>query len=258
MNHLVCKLAAILVMGLLSLQVIATTTLKLAYSDVESYPFQMGNGTDVADPPGIALDVINRVAEQLELDVKYVRLPGKRVLQDISNGDVDGGFIFSYNTQRAQYAHYPMNGDKPDGSKRIATIGYYFYTLQDHMFNWDGKSLADPDQKVGAHLGFSIVRELKKKQLKVFEVKTTAQLFNMLQLKRLSAIAVQDTMAKQFLSKQKNSDVKQVQPAIATKDYYLVLSHKFVETNPELAQKIWQAIEELREDVFSQHQDKYH
>lgn len=107
-------------------------------------------------------------------------------------------------------------------------------------------------------MGFSIVRELKKKQLKVFEVKTTAQLFNMLQLKRLSAIAVQDTMAKQFLSKQKISDVKQVQPAITTKDYYLVLSHKFVETNPELAKNIWQAIEELREDVFTQHQDKYH
>lgn len=47
------------------------------------------------------------------------------------------------------------------------------------------------EQQVGAHLGFSIVNELKKKQLNVQEVTTTEQLFQMLQLGRLPVVAVQ-------------------------------------------------------------------
>lgn len=50
-----------------SFHVSATTTLRLAYSDIESYPFQMGNGESVANPPGLALDVLNDVATKLEL-----------------------------------------------------------------------------------------------------------------------------------------------------------------------------------------------
>ncbi|MGY3687169.1 substrate-binding periplasmic protein [Vibrio coralliilyticus] len=257
MNQLTRKLCLFLAMASISVHVSATTTIRLAYSDVESYPFQMGDGADVANPPGLALDVLNQVAKKLDLNIEYIRLPGKRVLQDIGAGKVDGGFIFSYNSQRAKYARYPTSDGKPDGSKRIATIGYYFYTLDDKQINWDGENLADTDQKVGAHLGFSIVRELKKKQLKVHEVKTTEQLFNMLQLGRLSAIAVQDTMAQQFLSSQKISNIKQVQPAITTKNYYLVLSHDFVDVNPELARKIWSEIEELRDDTFSNQGNKY-
>ncbi|MCL9782472.1 transporter substrate-binding domain-containing protein [Vibrio sp. S4M6] len=235
----------------------AETTLRLAYSDVESYPFQMGNGTEVSTPPGLALDVINAVAEELDLRVQYIRVPGKRVLQDIETGSVDGGFIFSYNTQRAQYANYPMHDQQPDRSKRIATIGYYFYVLQGQPLSWNGENLVGSNKKVGAHLGFSIVRELKNKNFNVYEVKTTEQLFNMLRRQRVSAIAVQDTMAQKFLGSQSGNHIKKLHPPITTKDYYLVLSHPFVENNPELANKIWQRIRDVREDIYSTHTEKY-
>ncbi|MBE3659733.1 amino acid ABC transporter [Vibrio navarrensis] len=123
--------------------------------------------------------------------------------------------------------------------------------------DWDGEKLADTEQQIGAHLGFSIVNELKKKQLKVQEVKTTEQLFQMLELKRISTMAVQDTMAQQYIAIHNLSNVKQVEPAITTKDYYLVFSHQFMEANAELAEKIWQEIEQVRDDVYSKQKDKY-
>lgn len=110
-------------------------TLKLAYSDVESYPFQMGDGADVANPPGLALDIIDNVALKLDIKVEYSRLPGKRVLEAIALGKVDGGFIFSFNDQRAKHARYPMTGDMPDSAKRIATIGYYFFLSKNNQLN---------------------------------------------------------------------------------------------------------------------------
>lgn len=81
-----------------SFHVSATTTLRLAYSDIESYPFQMGNGESVANPPGLALDVLNDVATKLELKIEYVRLPGKRVLDYLDTGKVDGGLSFLQHT----------------------------------------------------------------------------------------------------------------------------------------------------------------
>lgn len=257
MNQLTRGLCLFLVMVSISIHASATTTLRLSYSDMESYPFQMGDSVNVANPLGLALEVLNQVATQLDLRIEYIRSPGKRVLQDIGTGKVDGGFIFSYNTQRAQYARYPMDAGKPDRNKRIATIGYYFYIRQGQSLDWDGHNLIYADKKVGAHLGFSIVRDLQDKKIKVHEVKTTEQLFNMLQLQRLSVIAVQDTMAQKFINSQNITDIKQVQPAIKVKDYFLIFSHQFVEENPELTNKIWQEIEKSRDDIFSKQRDRY-
>jgi len=165
--------------------------------------------------------------------------------------------IFSYNTQRARFASYPMKSHQPDRNKRIATIGYYFYIRQETPLTWNGDKLIGSVHKVGAHLGFSIVGELKKKGIEVYEVKTTPQLFNMLQRKRVSAIAVQDTMAQKFLSSQPRHSFKQLIPPITTKDYYLVLGHDFVDAHPDLANNIWQMIENVRERIYSTQKAKY-
>ncbi|MCG7496659.1 transporter substrate-binding domain-containing protein [Vibrio sp. Of7-15] len=236
---------------------ITAATLTLAYADVESYPYQVGNGSKIPALPGLALDVINAAAYKIGIEVNYVRLPGKRVLQAIKSGKVDGGFIFSYNTQRAQYAKYPMKGKAPDSSKRIATLGYYFYKLKSEPLEWDGINLYNTKQKVGAHLGFSIVKELKKRKLSVHEVKTTAQLFDMLRSRRVAAIAIQNSIAQEYLYRHNLYDVEQIQPAIITKDYFLVLSHKFVQLNPILANQIWEVISAIRDDVISESRSKY-
>lgn len=243
---------------LLPVYVAAAATLKLAYSDIQSFPFQMGHGRDTPFPPGLSIDIINKVASTLDIDIEYQRLPGKRVLQYIKSGKVDGGFIFSYNPQRAEYARYPMANGVPDSSKRIATIGYYFYKLKGQPFEWDGVSFSGSKRKlVGAHLGFSIVKELKNKSIHVEEVKTTEQLFHMLETKRLPSIAIQDTTAQAYLNENRVLNVERVEPAIKTKDYYLTFSRKFVGNNPELVKKIWQSIAVLREDVISKESSKY-
>jgi len=236
----------------------APVTLRLAYSDIESYPFQLGNGHKVFDPPGLALDAINQAVSHLDMKVEFVRLPGKRVLEYIKEGKVDGGFIFSYNAQRALYARYPMVGDKPDSSRRIATLEYYFYKLEGEPFDWDGTSLVDSNDKVvGAHLGFSVIKELKSKNIRVDEVRTTPQLLDMLCNNRISAIAIQDNMIKTLLENKRWSNVEKVMPAIIKKDYYLVFSSQFVQLKPDLAELIWNSIGETRNEVMSQSMGKY-
>lgn len=258
MTKLRYQLCIFLALSVLSFYLAASTTLRLAYSDIESYPYQMGNGRAVPEPPGLALEIIDQAVNSLDIKVEYIRVPGKRVLQYIKEGKVDGGFIFSYNAKRAQYASYPLNEGKPDNSKRITTLGYYFYKQKGSSFDWDGVNPPITEQKeIGAHLGFSIVGELKKKQIKVHEVRNTAQLFGMLKSERLAAIAIQDTMAQAFIKGQNWSNVEQVQPAIITKDYYLVFSPKFAHSNSELVKAVWSNIADFRDEVIAESISKY-
>ncbi len=217
----------------------------------------MGEGYEVANPPGLALEVINAAAHSLGIEVNYVRLPNKRVLQELKSGNLDGCFIFSYNTERAKFARYPMAVGKPDGRRRIATLGYYFYKLRDQPLEWDGSRLYSPHQKVGAHLGFSIVRDLGKLNIEVSELKTSEQLFGMLKERRLLAVAIQDTMADAFIYAHHIQNVEKVLPAIKTKDYFLAFNHKFAQENPELVHRIWEAIAAVRDKILSRAKGRY-
>ena len=53
----------------------------------------------------------------------------------------------------------------PDGEKRIATLGYYFYKLKGQPLEWDGANFSKLENNfIAAHLGFSITSKLKQKQ----------------------------------------------------------------------------------------------
>ncbi|WCP66691.1 transporter substrate-binding domain-containing protein [Vibrio tubiashii] len=251
--------AQLFVFSLLYSTFISATTITLAYSDIESYPYQLGNGNYTPEPPGLSLDILNQVAAQLNIKIKYFRLPGKRVLEYIESGEVDGGFIFSYNPTRAQYAQYPMKGALPDGEKRIATLGYYFYKLKGQPLEWDGANFSKLENNfIAAHLGFSITSKLKQNNIKVHEAKTTEQLFAMLRSRRIEAIAIQNTIAQEYLRDKPWSDeIEQVLPAITTKDYFLIFNQSFANSSPDLVNQIWLVISEIRDKVVSEKNDKY-
>ncbi|ELK2034837.1 transporter substrate-binding domain-containing protein [Vibrio vulnificus] len=234
------------------------TTITLAYSDVESFPFQMGNGNLVVEPPGVSVDVIEQAARLLNIKINYVRVPGKRVLSQIKANQVDGGFIFSYSQERAQYARYPMKDQQADHNLRIATLDYYFYKLKDQPFTWDGLQLSSiGDLPVGAHTGFSITKRLKESNVNILEIGSTEKLFEMLGKRRLSAIAIQSNIASSYINEHQLSNVERVSPPISTKDYYLIFIHEFAEENPQLVQNIWEMIGLIRDDVIDTSIKKY-
>ncbi|EGQ7933373.1 transporter substrate-binding domain-containing protein [Vibrio vulnificus] len=234
------------------------TTITLAYSDVESFPFQMGNGNLVVEPPGVSVDVIEQAARLLNIKINYVRVPGKRVLSQIKANQVNGGFIFSYSQERAQYARYPMKDQQADHNLRIATLDYYFYKLKEQPFTWDGLQLSSiGDVPVGAHTGFSITKRLKESNVNILEIGNTEKLFEMLGKRRLTAIAIQSNIASSYINEHQLSTVERVSPPISTKDYYLIFSHEFAEENPQLVQKIWEMIGLIRDDVINTSIKKY-
>jgi polar amino acid transport system substrate-binding protein len=229
-----------------SMQAIAIE-IHLAYSDVSTWPYQTGEGLEAANPPGVALDLITQVAQDLHFEVNFKRLPNKRVLFALQSGVIDGAFIYSHNQERQGFARYPMRGNEVDGSRRIARLSYYLYRQKGSNVQWDGRRFVNLSGIIGANAGYSVVADLKKLGVAVEEAKTTEQNFNKLKLGRVAGVAAQSEMTDPFLQKHGITDVEKFPVPIISKDYFLIFSQSFAEKNPQLIEQIWNRIGETRD-----------
>jgi len=232
-------------------------SMTIAYSDADSFPFQVGKGTEIGTPPGITVEIIKQAAKDIGIEVSFVRYPNKRVLLSLSRGEIDGAGIYSFKKERLKNGLYPMIEGRLNDANRIGTIGYYFYKLKNSPLKFDGKTLSGNKNKIGANSGYSIVADLKNMGVSVSEVSSTIQNFKMLQLKRISGIANQNIDADPLIKAYGYTNIEKLLPAIKSKSYFLMLGHKFVEKYPTVSKKLWNRIGEIREQKTKEIFHKY-
>jgi polar amino acid transport system substrate-binding protein len=172
-----------------------------------------------------------------------------RVLRSVELGEVDGAILFSFDAERGRLMTYPMKGEQPDATRRLATLSYYLYRRRGGSINWDGTTLSNPENlTVGINAGFAIADMLAHLGIKLEDVQTTEQNLGKLRLGRIGAYAMQEHIADPAI-KQKHleNEIEKLPAPLATKHYYLTFSHKFYAAHPEIAEKIWSAIAEQRD-----------
>jgi polar amino acid transport system substrate-binding protein len=230
---------------------------RLVYSDVEAFPIQMGDGETIPDPPGIVLDILAKAAAELGLKVIFERRPNERVFAELEQGIADGAFSFSYKEERAAYGAYPTVDGKLDGNRRLVTISYYLYKKAGSPVQWDGAAFSSLDGVIGANSGYSIVGDLRKLGVNVEEAKTTQQNFLKLADGRIAGFAHQDITADLYVASGEYGDIEKLPIPLATKDYFLMLSHQFVEAHPDLARALWDKIGQIRDETTRESAPKY-
>ena len=245
----------------LSLLAQAETTFTVAYENKIQFPYYMGESSKVlTENPGAAVELIQQLEKKLPgVKVVLKRCPWKRCLQSLAEGSVDGAFNASFKESRLQFGAYPTKDDGTvDTERRLTTIAYYFYKKKGTSFSWDGEKASGNDKSIGAPAGYSIVGDLKKIGLKVSEAPSSTQNLKKLISERISAVALQGVTGDYYITKNAEfSDVEKVEPALKTKPYYLMISHQFKKKSPETAEKIWDAVGQLREEQLQTLTEKY-
>ncbi len=257
MGHLMrILLGAVLIT--VSLHGFATEPVRLGYSDVENFPYQIGNGEQVAPEPGVAVELIREAAAAAEVKVNFVRMPAQRLLVEMQAGRIDGAFIFSFKEDRLQYGVYPMQQGKPDRQRRMASNNYSFYKLASSDVAWDGAKLSNWRAPVGINFSFSIGDDLKKMGLTVDDGgRGTEQNFAKLRLGRISAYATLEDSADAFLRRNSGTQVVKLEPPIVVRDYYLMLSKQYVDANRARAELFWTRLGEVRARRAADMYEKY-
>lgn len=232
-------------------------SLRLVYGTEQSFPYLIGQGSTIPNPPGLAIDIIKQAAEDIGVKIELRRLPDKRLFVYLENGNADGNFIQSFNRERMKYGMYPMKNGNPDSEKRITTLKYFLYRNKDAVLEATTESLTREGVLIGAKRGFSIVGDLRALGTKVTEVESSESLYKMLESNRVNGIALQDTEGDFHVNSMKLNYVEKVFPALKTKHYYLMLSHQFVKKHPEIAEKLWNRIAEIRDRVTKDKSEQY-
>ncbi|MCX4027819.1 transporter substrate-binding domain-containing protein [Endozoicomonas sp. SM1973] len=229
-------------------------TVILACGDSANPPFIIGGGTKLLDErPGVSIEMLKLVEEQLNIKLTLLRLPWQRGLKAIAANKVDGLFHSSFKPERLAIGVYPIQNGKPDIDKRMLNWSYVLYKLNSSPLNWDGKQFTELNGAIGATRGYAIVDQLVKLSVDVEEVENTLQNMEKLVAGRIAGIADLETMGDFILKKypEKYSQVIKIKTPLRTKAYFLMLSHQFVQKNPKLAEDIWSTIQLIRES------DKY-
>ena len=231
-----------------------TKEVRFMCDNKEHYPSYLED-SDIMDwrKPGAGVECLKMLESKLGIKVKIERAPWKRVLDaELKNGAIDGAFSVSYRKEREVLGAYPMKDGKVDKSRCLHTDAYYFYKLKKSDFSWNGKTVSNLKGVVGTPTGYSVVEDLRKQGITVEESNSSLTDLKKLAAGKVGAVAALELTADMLLKKhpELNKVIVKVTPPIASREYYVMLSNQFVNSNPALAEKIWNAIGEMRIKEF--------
>jgi len=243
-----CK---IVMLFLLFTGIAQAQTLTFVCEDNQDFPTIMGNTQAVEDQkPGMGVEAIRLLEKKLGVTIIIKRLPWKRCLNELETGKADGLFTASYKEKRKQYGTYPEKDGQIDPSRRFTSSSYAFYKLKSTALDFTDKNYSAFTGKVGGPLGYSIVDDLKAKGLTMEESKSTEIDFKKLIAGRLQVAAALELTGDYYLALDTifSEKIEKMKPLIVEKPYYFMISNQFYKKDSVLAEKIFDAIAEIRED----------
>lgn len=225
--------------------------LRLCFESATIQPWRTAEGK------GLNFDLLQQVSQQVGTPFVYLALPWKRCLASLQANEVDGAFAASFSEERLEIGAYP-GGKVADPSKRMHTDRYVLLRRKGSPVQWDGKQISNLNGAVGVQLGYSIAGQLRNQGVAVEEHNQgPLVLVRLLILGRVAAAALGASDAA-MLSVQPEvaAQLEELPIPLTEKPYYLMLSHQLLATQPELAQRIWKAIEAVRNSATYKRQER--
>lgn len=195
---------------------------------------------------GLNFALLKMVGQRLDIHFDYQAIPWKRCLAELKANAVDGAFAVSYKPDRRELGEYP-GGQQIDASKRMHIDSYVVIRKKGSKVEWDGKSFRNLDGAIGFQLGYSVGDVLRAQNLEVDEGSQRAdELARKLIAGRVAAAAVGGSDAHGLMRGPLAPQLEELPIPIIEKPYFLILSHGMLAARPQLAERIWRAIEEAR------------
>lgn len=250
----------LLVFSLITHDAFSQETVKFALPDTNLSPYILGTGKLVKeDRPGIVVDLIMLVGEDMDIEFELVRFPMQRAKQLLSQGNVDVYLPLSHLEEREKLAVFPTKGSLVDPSRRLIKASYALYTLKNSEVTWNGSAIENLKKPIGINRGYSAVQLFSKNYEVEAITSSTTQNLNRLLRHRISAVIDIEGTVDAILRQDpvyRNNIVK-LHPIVIEKDYFAVFSKNFLDTRPGVAESIWISIKNAREQYLPALMRKY-
>lgn len=202
--------------------------------------------------PGVTVELLKQVAKNLNIKFKFIRSPWPRVLLNTQSGKTDAALGSSFKVERSHYGVYPLLDGKEDPSRSVGIRSYYLYQNKENSVLWDGVQFNSTNKTFGVMRGYSIVNELRKSGLTIYEIDSQEQLFSMLKVGRLDGVIDLENFSDQLLKQFPDlaTNVIKISPPVRQKAYHLMFSKHFAKNNLALIEKVWDEIGRLRNSPY--------
>jgi polar amino acid transport system substrate-binding protein len=204
----------------------------------------ISHGQLLEEHPGWFIELSQRAANKCGADIDFAFMPWARVLKQVENGALAGGFNSSYRPEREAYGKYPMLNGKPDERRASKHYGYYAYARH-------GTDKLPPlaNLSVVVERGASIIPELKKRGAVIREAASYTSMLRVLAGRRVTlAVGIgrnlDPIIRRDF---ELSTKVKKLKPALLKKVGYVMFSKKFYASHGSIAECFWETSAQLRE-----------
>lgn len=252
------KLLVILLFLLPSLLYAEKHTLLICYEDTSNPPLYYSIEQAKKGLPGVTIELLQRVAEKNNLEIKFIQKPWKRCLRALQTNLVDGAFDLSYKPERESFAVYPYAKGVVDQQRYLHELAYYLFTMQRSNVEWDGEKIHNLKGRIAGVAGYSIIDDLRADGYRVDEGRNQLSNMQMLIRGRIEGVAQFATTTQNIIDANPRfyRNVKQHAKPLRRKLYYLTFSKEFYARHTALAEKVWDSLAELNGQGFSRQAGK--
>lgn len=215
--------------------------MRLCTSDTPFLPYTAPDGS------GSSQRLLAQALQGLPLRLQTHVAPRARCLLDAKAGQADA-LIGVFDPERLAWARYPMRGDLPDGSQALDAGRFLVYRRVGSPADWDGERFSQlQGAPVGVRLGFSYGGLLARSGAPIDDKATSAeQLLRKLAKGRVALAIVQEAQGEALLQQGLEVPVEALPMPFGSFELHLILTQRFVQQHPALAQQLWQRIGQLR------------
>lgn len=238
-----CLLFLLSVLSFFSAPVRAQDVLKVCYEGEDVRPWRHKDGT------GLNFELLSRVAKRAGVVFEFEATPWRRCFIEVQNGNSSAILGASFKAERMAYAAYP-GGATPDAKRSAYHDRYVLIRRKGDKLDWDGKMFYNLVGPIGVQNGYSIGSDLKTIGVTIDDGgHSLADNIQKLLSGRIAGVAgLAGEMNTLFAAEsQLRSKLEAAPVPLQEKPYYLLLSNQLVQTRPELAERIWAAIEVVRQ-----------
>jgi polar amino acid transport system substrate-binding protein len=198
------------------------------------------------DGGGLNFELLNEAARRTGVDFDYQSMPWKRCLAQLKANQVGGAFAVSFSRERLGLGAYP-GGQTPDVERRTHVDRYLLVRRKGSRVDWNGKTFQHLDGRVGFQLGYSVGDFLRAQGVLVDEgSQRSDELLQKLVSGRIEAAALGGGDTLRLVRGPLAKELEVLPVPLVEKPYFLMFSHAFVARQPQLAERIWNTIAEVR------------
>jgi polar amino acid transport system substrate-binding protein len=222
---------------------------RVVFNTEPNPPIVYGSGTAIdADKPSLIVDLLRMVGPRLGVEFQFRRVPWQRGLFLVETGQADAIFAASYNEDRGRYGAFPMKDGHPDASRRIHQQSYSLFVRPGSAVRFDGRGISGLTQAVGVQGGFAVIGHLEAMGVALDREPSPRNNLLKLVAGRIDAYAEIDTLAEAAMWAEPGfaAQVVKLDPPLRSTPYFLMVSKIFQQAHPELTERIWDAIADVR------------